>query len=216
MLNVGGWGGWALRRGRSCWAGEWRAAELSCLNRKPAEGDGAAIGSYCSRGDRGYPGVGSVTLGGADGTVTVTGEEPDDGGRSLSRGRSWMMAGGRWPRAQEGSSTVTCSFRKFGCENEEDVYGVKKWTYLSLYHEFYKDFTFISFSEILVWLITIEFFSLTAIKWKTEMSRTPAISIVFIYTALRDIRCGTDGVIYRLYHVQVSLWKLIQHFSVSV
>ena len=146
MLNIGGWGGWALRKGRSC-----RAAVLTCLNRKPADRDGAAVGSYCSRGTGGVPGVGYVTLGGAGGTVTVMGDELD-GRRSVTEGARGVLP-------------HHLLFQEV-CENEEDVYGVKKWKYLSLYHDFYKDFTFISFFEILVWLITIEFFSLHSHQMK--------------------------------------------------
>lgn len=54
--------------------------------------------------------MGSVTPGDTDLMVTEMGEEPD-GGRSVTEG------------ARGEASPVTCSFRKFGCENE-DVYGV--------------------------------------------------------------------------------------------
>lgn len=84
---------------------------LTCLNRKPADGDGAAVGSYCSRGTGGVPGVGSVTLGGAGGTVTVMGDEPD-GGRSVTEGARGVLP-------------HHLLFQEV-CENEEDVYGVKK------------------------------------------------------------------------------------------
>lgn len=55
--------------------------------------------------------MGSVTPGDTDLMVTEMGEEPD-GRRSVTEG------------ARGEASPVTCSFRKFGCENEEDVYGV--------------------------------------------------------------------------------------------
>lgn len=57
--------------------------------------------------------MGSVTPRDGGLTVTVMGEELD-AGRSVTGGK----------RGE--ASPITCSFRKFGCENEEDVYGVNK------------------------------------------------------------------------------------------
>ena len=57
--------------------------------------------------------MGSVTPRDGGLTVTVMGDEPD-AGRSVTRGK----------RGE--ASPITCSFRRFGCENEEGVYGVNK------------------------------------------------------------------------------------------
>lgn len=59
---------------------------LNCLNRKPPDSGGAAVGSHCGRDDGGVPGVGSVTPRDGGLTVTVMGDEPD-AGRSVTRGK---------------------------------------------------------------------------------------------------------------------------------
>lgn len=86
--TLGGRGGWALRKDSSLWAVECRAAVLNCLNRKPPDSGGAAVGSHCSRDDGGVPGWAPWPPG--------TGAS-----RSLWLGRSRTL-GGQWPGAREG------------------------------------------------------------------------------------------------------------------